>query len=127
MLPSRGPRSPWVRTSGAGLLRGLERTPDARGPISLLGDPSCHERLLTFLSEARPTSIKNDTLRLVASPFAYSVGRRTSKAGTGSVNPLRSSAPMESKSKSFPTQSSRTAVETAMPPGEAAAHSRADS
>ena len=59
--------------------------------------------------------------------LAYSVGRRTSKTGTGSANPLRSSAPMESKSKSFPTQRSRTAVETAMPPGEATPHRRADS
>jgi len=40
---------------------------------------------------------------------------------------LRSTAPLESKSKRFPTQSSRTAVETAMPPGEATPQSRADS
>jgi hypothetical protein len=52
--------------------------------------------------------------------------RRTSKTGTGSANPLRSRSPLESNSKRFPTQSSRMAVETAMPPGEATPHRRAD-
>src|SRR5579863_1945688 len=53
--------------------------------------------------------------------------RVTSKTGTGSENPLRSSSPLDWNAMRFPTHSSRTAFDTAMPPGEAAPHNLDDS
>ena len=128
----------WVEASRLNLVKGLDQHPDkvvvadlqSRFADSAVSCPGQARRVrvarhaLRAGTDVRGCRVTNgDTGPTVC---IYSAGRCTSKTAIGSANPFRSSAPMESNPKRFPTQSSRTAVETAMPPGDATPHSRAE-